>query len=447
MDKPIRPEAAIPAIRGQRRIFAVTWLTYAGFYICRKNLSIALPALHSASGLGSMELANIVFGYSLLYALGQFGCGFLSDRFGPRRVVGTGLLLIVASNLLMGFSGAPLWLLAFACINGIGQSTGWSGLVKMMASWFSSRQRGVVMAWWGTNYVLGGFLATAFATWAVSQQWLLPSLGWRRGFILPAAVLAVLAGVFLLMAQDAPETAQSRDSAEVAGASSDRRSNHSGWRELRALLGNRAIWLIGASYFFLEMCRYALMFWLPYYMVNRLHYGLTASGYLSSLYELVGVAGAVAAGYISDHWMQSRRAPVSALMLCGFSVVILAQMGMTSLGPVMTGVAVSLAGMLSYGPDTLLSGAAAQDIGQAKAAATTSGLIDGIGHLGSLISPYLVIYVSERYGWDRLFLVFAAAGFAAAGMLVPLWNLKPSDHSETIGPPLQPLDRELTANL
>ena len=83
----------------------------------------------------------------------------------------------------------------------------------------------------------------------------------------------------------------------------------------------------------------------------------------------------------------------------------------------------------------------------AKAAATASGLIDGIGHLGSLISPYLVIFVSEHYGWDRLFLIFAAAGFAAAGMLIPLWNLKPSDHSETIGPPLQPMDRELTPNL
>ena len=394
-----------------------------------------------------MALANIVFGYSLLYALGQFGCGFLSDLFGPRRVVGTGLVLIVASNLLMGFHGAPLWLLVFACINGIGQSTGWSGLVKIMASWFSSRQRGVVMAWWGTNYVLGGFLATAFATWTVSQGWLLPTLGWRRGFILPAAVLAVVAVLFFLLVRDEPETPQPQYLTETASAIPNVRSSHSAWREVRALLANRAIWLIGFSYFFLEMCRYALMFWLPYYMVNRLHYGLTTSGYLSSLYELVGVVGAVAAGYISDHWMQSRRAPISALMLCGFGIVILAQMGITSLGPAMTGVTVSLAGLLSYGPDTLLSGAAAQDLGQAKAAATASGLIDGIGHLGALISPYLVIYVSEHYGWDRLFLVLAAAGFAAAAMPIPLWNLKPSDHSQTSGPPLQSLDRELKINL
>jgi len=72
------------------------------------------------------------------------------------------------------------------------------------------------------------------------------------------------------------------------------------------------------SYFFLELCRYSLMFWLPLYMVTRLKYSLQASGYLSSLYELIGILGAVAAGYISDRFSQSRRAPVSAIMLCGF---------------------------------------------------------------------------------------------------------------------------------
>lgn len=427
MDRSVRQQGAVPAVRGRGTIFAATWLTYAGFYFCRKNLGIALPALHTASGLDSLELANIVFGYSLLYALGQFGCGFLSDRYGPGRVVGTGLVLIVGSNLLMGLHGTALWLLIFACVNGIGQSTGWSGLVKIMASWFSSRQRGIVMAWWGTNYVLGGFLATSFATWAVSQHVLFPGLGWRRGFILPAVVLAVITAVFLLLVHDTPESPEASDSRQAAEMAHPDRST---WRDLGALLRSRSIWILGTSYFFLEMCRYALMFWLPYYMVNRLHYTLEASGYLSSLYELVGVAGALLAGYVSDRFMQSRRAPVSAMMLCGFSAVILAQMMTAGDGLIATAVTISLAGMLSYGPDTLLSGAAAQDIGQAQAAGTASGLIDGIGHLGSLFSPYLVIYVSGRYGWDRLFVVFAAAGVAAAAVLIPLWNWKPSDETQ-----------------
>ena len=87
---------------GQRKIFGVTWITYAGFYLCRKNLSIALPLLAGVAGLHSYQLANIVFGYSFLYAIGQFGFGFLSDRIGPKLVVGTGLLIVVGSNIMMG---------------------------------------------------------------------------------------------------------------------------------------------------------------------------------------------------------------------------------------------------------------------------------------------------------------------------------------------------------
>jgi OPA family sugar phosphate sensor protein UhpC-like MFS transporter len=87
-------------------------------------------------------------------------------------------------------------------------------------------------------------------------------------------------------------------------------------------------------------------------------------------------------------------------------------------------IAISLAGFLSYGPDTLLSGAAAQDVGETRAAATATGLIDGIGHLGAVVSPFLVIFVSEHYGWDRLFLIFAGTAFLSGLILLPLWNLR-----------------------
>jgi sugar phosphate permease len=162
-------------------------------------------------------------------------------------------------------------------------------------------------------------------------------------------------------------------------------------------------------------------------MVHRLKYSLQSAGYVSSLYDLLGIAGAIVAGYVSDHFTQSRRAPVSAAMLCGLGCVLLTQSALANRGLVGTSLAISLAGILSYGPDTLLSGAGAQDVGRARAAATASGLIDGIGHLGALLSPYLVVYVSGHYGWDRLFLLLSGAAFLAAAVLLPIWDLKPVD--------------------
>jgi len=406
---------------GQRRIFWITWIAYAGFYLCRKNLSVVLPLLNHGSRLSSIQLANIVFGYSLLYAVGQFACGPLSDRIGAKRVVGAGLLVAAASNLLMGVHASLIWLLTFACLNGAAQSTGWSGLVKTMAVWFTGDNRGIVMGWWSTNYVLGGFLATTFATWAVVQTWLLPELGWRRAFLFPAFLLLGIALLFLSTAREAPD----RGAPDREGRPVRFESVRSNWTALAGLLRNPALWMVSISYFFLEMCRYALMFWLPLYMVNRLRYSVQASGYLSSLYELIGIAGAVLAGYASDRFSQSRRAPVSAIMLCGFAIVLMLEPTLTRFGLVGSAVAISLAGVFSFGPDTLLSGAGAQDIGEARAAATASGLVDGIGHLGAIFSPYVVVFVSQRYGWDQLFFALAGAAFLAAAALMPIWNLRP----------------------
>jgi sugar phosphate permease len=409
---------------GQRRIFCITWLTYAGFYLCRKNLGVVLPLLNNVSGLQSIDLANIVSGYSILYAVGQFSCGPLSDRIGAKRVVGVGLLLVVGCNILMGLHASLFWLLVFACLNGAGQSTGWSGLVKTMAIWFQGQDRGIVMGWWSTNYVLGGFLATAFATWALVQPWLLPQLGWRRGFLLPALLLLAITGLFLIGVKESPTPAAlpprlQHDSILSRAEISDRSA-------LATLLRKPSVWLLSIAYFFLTLCRYALMFWLPLYMVRSLKYSLGASGYLSSLYELLGIVGAVLAGYISDRYSQSRRAPVSAIMLSGFAVVLLVVPAMTKSGILGTSVAISVAGIFSFGPDTLLSGAGAQDIGNLKATATAAGLVDGIGHLGAIFSPYVVVFVSEHYGWDCLFFCLAGSAFLAGALLIPTWNLKPS---------------------
>jgi sugar phosphate permease len=38
----------------RRQVFVITWITYAGFYFCRKNLGIVLPMLHEISQPGDL---------------------------------------------------------------------------------------------------------------------------------------------------------------------------------------------------------------------------------------------------------------------------------------------------------------------------------------------------------------------------------------------------------
>ena len=127
------------------RIFAVTWFAYAGFYLCRKNFSVLMPFLQNQAGIAKMQLADILFAYSLCYAGGQFLMGSLADRFSPRLVVTAGLTVASAANVAMAASPVYLVLLVFGMINGMAQSCGWPGLSKIMAMWFEPGERGVVM--------------------------------------------------------------------------------------------------------------------------------------------------------------------------------------------------------------------------------------------------------------------------------------------------------------
>ena len=99
-------KAISPAMRKWRiQIFAVTWLAYFGMYFCRKNFSVVMPVMSRELGTSKEEFAFVITIYSIMYMLGQFLSGYLSDRNGPRLIVGIGLLIAVISNLLMGWMG------------------------------------------------------------------------------------------------------------------------------------------------------------------------------------------------------------------------------------------------------------------------------------------------------------------------------------------------------
>lgn len=393
-----------------------------------------MPLLEHRFGDTNMQLANVVFGYSLFYALGQFCSGVLSDRFGPRKVVGIGLSVVILANLMMGFTASLFIFGLLGCLNGLAQSTGWSGLVKNMACWFRQEERGVVMGWWGTNYVVGGFAATIFATWAVSQSQVFPAWGWRRGFWMPALLLLVVAIAYVGLVRNQPSDVDSQNARGASlqsappdyGAEAHEQSTSESAKKIFLRLAtDKTVWIIGATFFCVKLTRYAFLFWLPVYMTQQLHYTIRDAGYTSSLYDLIGFSGALIAGYASDRIFKSRRPPVVALMMLGLAVACLIHPMLAGLGHWGNAIGIAVIGIMTYGPDTLLSGATAQDVGSESGAATAAGFIDGVGSLGQLFSPYVVAFISEHYGWNALFYAFVIIAIIGAIVIATRWNYLP----------------------
>lgn len=388
-----------------------------------------MPLMAADQGYTNLQLADVLFGYSLLYALGQFGFGVLVDRFGSRAIVGIGLLLAVTSNLLMGWASSVAWLTFFACLNGAGQSAGWPGLVKNMAPWFGRRERGVVMAWWTTNYVVGGLIGTVFATFLVTNPWLFPQWGWRRGLWIPAGVLLLVALVFVVFGRNRPADAGLPDIVQNDGEIGLAPANPGKAAPTLAdaqivmrMLVDWEVWTVALGALFCKVTRYSFLFWLPMYLTQRLGYSPGEAGYTSSLFELFGFGGALLGGYVSDKVMQSRRLPVAAMMMWGLGIACWLHPTFATWGHLGVAVSIGLIGIMNFGPDTLLQGAAAQDIGARWGVGRTSGFVDGVSSVGQLFSAYLVGYVAQKYGWDPVFYLFVIIAFLGGAVMATRWK-------------------------
>ena len=274
--------------------------------------------------------------------------------------------------------------------------------------------------------MLGGAFATIFASFWITHEWFLASAGWRRLFFFPALALAAVAVLFLIFVRNRPADV-GLDALEVETGPSQRASTTTSL--LRSTLAEPALWAIAAMYFFLKSTRYAFLFWLPLYLSEALRYPIAKAGYTSALYELVGFSGAIFAGYVSDKLMGSRRFPVGSAMLLALALVLFLHPIFASGGPLAVAVWISLVGILTYGPDTLMSGAAAQDVGGGSA--TAAGIVNGVGSIGQMLSPLIVGYVAHVYGWDRVFSLFVVFALAGAVILATQWNYRPREMMES----------------
>jgi sugar phosphate permease len=79
-------------------------------------------------------------------------------------------------------------------------------------------------------------------------------------------------------------------------------------------------------------------------------------------------------------------------------------------------------GLTLYGPDSMISGAAAIDFGTAKAGATAAGFVNGCGSVGAILGGLLPGYFDSV----TVFIVFAGCALFSALVLVPHWNSRPA---------------------
>ncbi|MFA7503478.1 MAG: MFS transporter [Burkholderiaceae bacterium] len=379
---PVSPREPVAAHRPATAVPVLAAGVVAALHVGK--LPPALPAIRDTL---QMELVTAGF----LVALFQLGSamigimgGALADRFGPRRIQVTGLVLLGLASIGGAGAASPAAALAWRAVESVAFIMSVLPGPSLIARAVGPR---AISGWLG---LWGAYMPIGFATALLVMPWLLADWGWRTSWVLIGLVsFASAAAILLRVPADGPRTSPSVALGPL----------------LRATIRRPGPWLLSLCFGF-----YAGQF-------------ISIFGFLPTIYEEAGVdpgvVGALTAvavavnaiGNIAAGRLMHRGASPAALI--AFTAIVMIACEWLAFGSdagfgVRYAAVVVLSLVAGLIPGTLFACVPRHAPGL-QAVGTTVGLVQQGAGIGQLLAPPLVAWVAAASGgWSHTWIVTGA---------------------------------------
>ncbi len=418
------------------RIFYSMFIGYIFYYFTRKSFTFAMPALMSNLGFDKAELGFLGSILYITYGISKFVSGIMSDQSNPRYFMSLGLIITGLTNIFFGMSSS-LWLFAiFWGINGWFQGWGWPPCARLLTHWYSQSERGVWWSFWSTSHNIGGFLIPIIMAYAIQF------FGWRGAMYLPG-ILCIGMGIILInRLRDTPQSLGLPPIEKFKNdyPTTDIQKNSNQEEEEKELstkqilwdhvLTNKWIWLLAIASFFIYVIRMAINDWSALFLIETKQYTVLKANLCVSIFELGGLFGMLAAGWLSDKISGGKRGPANVLFSLGMliSIIIFSLYSNTSI--FVDGTLLFFIGFFLFGPQMLI-GLAAAELAHKKAAGTASGFAGWFAYFGAAAAGYPLGKIAQDWGWKGYFITLSICGIISILLFLPTWNAKPISLSKT----------------
>ena len=194
------PASAPPEGRGL--LLAVLGPFACGYflsYLLRNVNAVISPDLVRIFHLDASDLGLLTSVYFLSFALFQPLLGVLLDRFGPRRVEGTLLMVAAAGSLMFAWSNGAFLLIVGRGLIGLGVSACLMAGFQANVLWFARHRLAGLNGW----ILAAGGLGAVFSTTPV--EWTLQWIDWRVLFTLFALAFALTSALIFVLVPERRE--------------------------------------------------------------------------------------------------------------------------------------------------------------------------------------------------------------------------------------------------
>jgi len=358
----------------KQRLFVILNLSLvSGFVIL--GISIISPVLPQYALSFSIPVALVgwaVSAFALARLVMDIPAGFLADRFGRKRNMIFGLILIILSSIAAGTATDYAWLILARIVEGLGSalyitsSTTWVAQVTAGESRgrYMSLYTGLIFA--GTSFgpTIGGYTAAHF------------------GLNAPFFAYAIFAFIGLMA------TLRLKEPADSARATRPKMR----MQDVLSVLSNGPFMLVNCSVLALFFLRAGVRSTLvPLYASLNLGLSEERIGIVLTVAAIVTSVCSFPSGWLSDK--VGRKGPIMAcLFLSGIAVLLIPLQG-------------SLAGltgiMVFYGLATGLQGSIAAwpaDVAPEGRLGTSMGVYRVMGDIGMVLGPITATYIADYTG-------------------------------------------------
>jgi len=413
----------------------------------RANIGVVVPFIKDSFQLSNTDIGAMTSLFYLGYAFIQIPSGFFYGKYGVRNLFTLSIVLTSLATFLMGLGTSVFHLKAARVLLGFAEGPINIGIVTTINRWFPPQEKGIAT---------GIFMSSIkFAPAVVPPlcAGIILLFGWREVFYLfaiPGFFIAVL--WFWLVKnnpQDSPYCSKGEVdyilsgqmiTAEGAGSKVAGKTRSHGWldtiirtKRITPLDTNRKVvlswdlWGCTLGYFFLVGITYAIMTWVPTYLVTVKKFSIMKMGFVAAAPWVGAVLGNVIGGWLSDKVFDKRRKPVMMLTAAA-TVGMMYSLVYAPNDPYVLAALLLTAGiLLNLGYSTFLVYPMA--LATKEKCPFAASIVNTGGSLGGAFAPFVVGVLLDAFNWDMVFTFLSASSLVT--LLILFTMIEPqADYEE-----------------
>jgi len=261
-------------------ILSLLFVGYTFSYMDRLVMNLAVVPIGQELHLSPTATGTVISVFFLAYTIMQIPAGWLTDRFGYRRVIIFSVFFWSIFTVFTGFAWSFTALIVIRFLFGIMEGGYPAASAKAIAEFFPKKERvkaqSILMSSNSFGGLITGLIVPALLIW----------LGWRNVFFALGAAGVIIGVLFWKYIRSPIQSDEAREQQSVNKNS------------MLSLLKTRQTWALLLTWFSISIASWGTVTWLPMYMVTVRHLDLVSTGMLGLLPTTAATLGTVAGGWL-----------------------------------------------------------------------------------------------------------------------------------------------------